>query len=155
MAPGRQSATWNGEESDAMDRSVTLLGPATEGLPRAWTDSAEGLELSEHNSAGVLTYTLKIPLQPHAPRGFALGLKPGDSLTVSLDAAGQEAGPPLDEPEDGPTGPGDPTASLGLLGGVGRRRGEGRHPRRLPAHPGQPFWYDLRVTLSRPPLARP
>jgi hypothetical protein len=163
---GHQSVGWDGKVSDAMDHSVMLEGPRAEGLPRPWEEGSEGLALSYRRSVGTLTYVLKVPLQPETKGGFALGLEPGDSLLISIDAS--DLGPP-DAPVDtadtatenpGVAGLNIPSlgaglSPLGLSGAAthGRRRGGGARPPAL--RPDQPFWYQLKLNLAREPLARP
>jgi hypothetical protein len=162
VAEGHESATWNGEPSDSKVRGVALLGPRAERLPRIWIEGSEGLEISQNQSAGILTYTLKLPLQSVALGAFALGASPGDSVDVSVDVEGQDSAA-LDEPGEVPVEPtesvpGSSNPALSQVPGGGGRHhhgGAGGHASRSVVRPGQPFWYELKVALSRSPLARP
>ena len=69
-----------------MVRSVTLLGPPSEGYPRAWAEGSEGIEVTTLMASGTLVYELRLPLQSAQDQGFALGARPGDKLPFSLEA---------------------------------------------------------------------
>jgi len=70
-----------------MDRSVTLLGPPTEGYPRPWTEGTEGVEMTAQMDSGTLVYELRLPLEPRSPGSFGLGLKPGARLQLSIESS--------------------------------------------------------------------
>jgi hypothetical protein len=164
---GHQSVSWEGKVSDAADPSVTLQGPANEGLPRIWEPRSEGIEFSSHRSAGILTYVLKLPLHPETVGGFALGLEPGDRLLVSVDASELDSADlPIETPvavtqDPGVAGLNNPALmpganpAMGGGGGGGRRHGGGGAARRPELRPDQPFWYQFELNLSKTPLAHP
>jgi len=80
----KAGATLSEDPIDAMDRSITLLGPASEGYPRPWTDGTEGVELDAFMDSGTLVYELRLPLTAETPGAFGLDLKPGSPVQISI-----------------------------------------------------------------------
>jgi hypothetical protein len=133
-----------------VDRSVTLEGPPAEGLPRPWVEGSEGLGIDARTSYGTLTYVLKLPLQAEASPGFALGIEPGKSMTITISASALE---PAGQSSDADRRSDDGAPGAGTGGGHHGRHGHagGGGGGAGPSRPTEAYAQQLKITLAKPP----
>ena len=78
---------------DTVTSVISLEGPASEAYPRIWKDGSEGIEEAAFMRSGTLVYELRLPLAARRPGSFGLGVHPGDSLRIVIEALRLKSGP--------------------------------------------------------------
>jgi hypothetical protein len=124
-------------------RDAVLIGPEKDALNQVPIEDLRDIQLDIDLRGGLLTYEMKIPLEPREDRPYAVGAGPGMALGVGLEI------PKMDRSEMRRMMP----SVMGGRGGMGGMGGGMGAPRRMPGtRPGitngLKFW--MKVTLAKP-----
>ncbi len=101
-------------------KEIEIIGPGEDQIQRLALSDLTGMEIAVKSSAGMLVYELKIPLEADENNRYAIGIEPGDKISIGM------LSPKLDFQDSSKRKPGG-MAGMGARGG-GRPGGMAGRP---------------------------